>query len=314
MKTIVEAVSFRDLEQDCEYRFMNNAPFWHLYTDGTRNDIIFSSTEDFKAGMNIMGVCCLRSPYVKVLTFELMNNHLHIIMSGEKDRCMELFSMFKQLLRRYFTRNGKVVNLRDFECQMIEITTLQSLRNEIIYVNRNGYVARPDCTPYSYPWGAGASYFNPFLCHLSSRPYNSLTVREKRRICHSNDTFIPTDNARVFMDVIMPSSYCQITEGESLFRSAHQYFNYLSRKFEAYSEIANRLHESLFISDEEMYSAVCSLCMKSYNVKNPTQLSARERIETARKMRQLYNASNRQIKNILKLESTIVDEMFPKDV
>ena len=117
--------------------------------------------------------------------------------------------------------------------------------------------------------------------------------------------------AMVYDGVILPASFCHISEAESFYRSAHQYFHHISRKFEAYSEIAERLHESVFISDEEMYAAVCALCVKIYNMKNPTQLGVKERIEMARHMHQKYNASNRQIRNILKLDNSIVETMFP---
>lgn len=311
IKKSIDAVPSRDLEQYCEYRFTAEAPFWHLYTDGNKVDIIFSTSEDFRIGMNLMAICCLRCPKVKVITFELMNNHLHIILSGEKQKCIELFDMFKLLLTRCWNRHDKAVCLKHFDCELIEITSLHSLRNEIVYVNRNGFIARPDCTPFSYPWGTGAAFFNPFLRMLPSIDYERLTVRQKRNICHSNNTDLPPNKAKVFNDIIIPSSYCHIEEGEAYFRSAHQYFHHLSRKYEAYSEIAKRLHESIFISDEEMYSAVCSLCLKLYNVKSPTLLGAKERIEMAKKMHQDYNASNRQIRNILKLDKNIVETMFP---
>lgn len=311
MKKDFDAVSFRDLEQDCEYRFMTGKPFWHLFTDGNKVDIIFSSVEDLKTGMNLLAVCCLRLPEVESFTFELMNNHLHIILSGDMDKCKELFEAFKSMLKRYFSRNGRIVDLKGFNCEMIQITSLQSLRNEIIYANRNGFVARPDCTPFSYPWGAGAWFFNPLLNLIPAKDYDKLTVKEKRAICHSNDIAIPSHDVKVYDGVILPISFCHIEKAEALFRNAHHYFQLLTRKFEAYSEIANRLHEKVFISDEEMYSAVCSLCMKFHNVRTPNQLGSRERIEMARKMRQDYNASNRQIKNILKLDSSIVDTLFP---
>ena len=307
-----DAVSFRDLEQDCEYRFMTGKPFWHLFTDGNKVDIIFKSDEDFKAGMNLLAVCCLRFPDVIVLTFELMNNHLHMILSGLEERCRELFEAFKAMLRRYFARNGRIVNLKKFNCEIIPIPSLQSLRNEIIYTNRNGFVVRPECTPFSYPWGAGAWFFNPFLSHIPAKELDRMTVKEKRSICHSNNINIPSSDVKVYDGLILPESFCRIRYAEKIFRNAHHYFHLLTRKFEAYSEIANRLHEKVFISDEEMYSAVCSLCIKSYNVKNPSQLGSKERIEMARKMRQDFNASNRQIRNILKLESSIVDTLFPQ--
>lgn len=312
MKTILEAVSFRNLEQDCEHRFLIGGPYWHLYTNGNKADIIFCSDDDFKIGMNIIGICILRLSEVEVYTFELMNNHLHLILSGERRKCLELFETIKSMLKRYFRRNGRIVDLRDFECEMIEITNLQSLRNEIVYVNRNGYVTRPDCTPFSYPWGSGACFFNHFLKYLPYVKYDILTVKQKREICRSNNICLPPDRAKVFEGVILPSSYCRIDKAEAFFRNAHHYFQFLSRKHEAYSEVADRLHESVLIPDEEMYSAVCSLCMKLYNAKNPGALGAKERIEMARQMRQKYNASNRQIRNILKLDKNIVEELFPQ--
>jgi hypothetical protein len=149
--------------------------------------------------------------------------------------------------------------------------------------------------------------------------YDDLTIREKRKICHSYAVDILPDmihqpavrQVRVLDGVILPSCYCDVAEAESMFRSAHHYFHLLTRKYEAYGEIAARLHESVFIADEEMYSAVCALCMKYYGVKNPGQLSAKDRVEVARRMRQDFNASNRQIQKILKLDASIVAELFP---
>ena len=311
MKNDSVAGSFWDLERDCEFKFSQESPFWHLYTDGRKTDMIFSSKNDMVVGMNLMAISALAFPNIKVYTFELMNNHVHIILKGPRDDCERFFALFKSKLARFFSRNGRTVNLRDFNCNMIEIATLQALRNEIVYTNRNGFVAIPSCTPYSYPWGAGAFFFNPFLSELRSVDFGSLSVREKRAVCHSNKIDLP-DDLKVCDGVIMPSSYCCISEAEGFFRNAHHYFQCLTRKYEAYSEIADRLHESIFITDEEMYSAVCALCVRSYNVKHPGHLPAKDKVDMARRMKQTYNASNRQIKNILKLEKDIVDELFPE--
>lgn len=305
------AVSFWDKERDCEYIFNTSGPFWHVYTDGHSSDMIFTCKEDMVMAMNIMGVCSTYFPDVGIYTFVLMNNHVHNIMSGSRERCGQFFEMVKGKLSRCFARNGKVVNLKDFNCQMIEITSLQSLRNEIAYVNRNGFVAISSCTPFSYPWGAGACFFNPFLGRLPSVRFDDLTIREKRHISHSSSLDFASNSLMVHDGVILPSSFCRIKEAEALFRNAHHYFQHLSRRFEAYSEIASRLHEKVFITDEEMYSAVCAICQKSYNVKHPGHLSAEKRVELARRMKFEYNASNRQVRNILKLDKTIVDELFP---
>lgn len=305
------AVSFWDKERDCEYLFNTSGPFWHVYTDGHSSDMIFSCKEDMVMAMNIMGVCSTYFQDVGIYTFVLMNNHVHNIMSGRRERCGEFFEMFKGRLAKCFARNGKVVNLKDFNCQMIEITSMQSLRNEIAYVNRNGFVAISSCTPFSYPWGAGACFFNPFLERLPSVRFGDLTIREKRRISHNSNLDFAPGSLMVLDGVILPSSFCRIKEAEALFRNAHHYFQHMSRRFEAYSEIAYRLHEKVFITDEEMYSAVCAICQKSYNVKHPGHLPADKKVDLARRMKHDYNASNRQIRNILKLDKAIVGELFP---
>lgn len=44
---------------------------------------------------------------------------------------------------------GKAVDWKKFEAQILRIETLKDLRNEIIYVNRNAYVANRNYTPFS---------------------------------------------------------------------------------------------------------------------------------------------------------------------
>ena len=305
-------VPFRELEKNCEQVFRMNPSYWHLYTDGRNSEILFRNEEELKEAMNMIAIACISFNDVKVFTFELMNNHLHAILAGPPSSCELMFLEIKKKLRMNYARSGRVVNFDKFNCRLLEITSLQSLRNEIVYVNRNGYVARPDCTPFSYPWGAGACLFNPFLRHLPSVSYDDLTIREKRKLCRSNNVDLGRSHLMVYDGVILPSGYCVIAESESFFRNAHHYYNLLSKRYEAYSEVASHLHESIFIADEEMYSAVCALCLKYYNVKTPTQLAAKDKVEMARKMRQDYNASNRQIKSILRLEAELVNELFPE--
>lgn len=307
-----EAVSYREKEKLCESLFVGNGPYWHMYTDGNCQSIIFSNADDFRVGMNLIAVCAAEYPEVKVYTFELMNNHLHLIFAGDSEAGRKLFRSYKKRLHRYFVRQGKVVDLSGFECSLCQVEDLRSLRNEIVYVNRNGYLVHPDCTPYSYPWGANAAFFNPFLTLLPSVSYDSLKVKEKRLICHSNEVCLGDGDLLVYDGIVLPSSYCDITEAEGFFRDAHHYFYLLTRNYEAYGKIAERMHDAIFLTDEEMYAAISAICLKRYNVKQPSLLSGQQKVEVARCMHGEYNASNRQIRSILKMAVELVDELFPR--
>ena len=75
-----------------------NGPFWHVYTDGTLMEDIFCSAEDFNLGMTLLAVCAVINCKVELITFELMNNHVHLIMRGELADCLEFFDVFKRRL------------------------------------------------------------------------------------------------------------------------------------------------------------------------------------------------------------------------
>ena len=106
-------------------------------------------------------------------------------------------------------------------------------------------------------------------------------------------------------------SFCDIGLGESMFRDARSYFNSLTRNAEAFSQIASRLKDSIFLTDEELYSVICSYINKEYSVKAPSQLSAQQKIDTARHMHFGYNATNQQLRRMLRLDLSILEELFP---
>lgn len=305
----MKAETFYDKEQLAEFLFNNSGPFWHMYTPGNLTSVLFVDKEDFKFAMNLVAVAAAKIPEVRLYTFEVMNNHFHFILSGKEKKCRALFEMLKEKLERYLRNKGRSQDLSRFTCSLIRINDLRTLRNEILYVNRNGYVARHDCTPFSYPWGAGAAIFNPIAELIPGKKYSKLTIREKREICRSKDIDLP-GNLMVYDGVILPSSYCAIKETEQFFRDPHHYFSMLSKNWEAYSEIAKRLGDTVIVTDEEMYGAVVALSAREYGMKTPSHLNPSQKIELAKRMKQDYNASNKQIRSILKLDISIVEDLL----
>lgn len=145
-------LTFSQKEYYCEGLFEQNGPYWHICTPGEEMEVIFTSEEDFRFGMNAiaLAVAELSSKTetdegcvaFEVVTFELMSDHIHLIMRGPREICLELLSIFRTKMRVYMAHRGRSINWSGFKCDdPIEITDIEMLRNEIIYVNRNGYVA-----------------------------------------------------------------------------------------------------------------------------------------------------------------------------
>jgi len=310
MKKDFSALSFSEKERICESVFIANRPYWHIYTDGTRMQNIFCSEEDFATGMWALAASLHLSKEVRALTFELMSNHVHLIIAGQRENCNKAFDLFAARLRLAFPKRQRTIDWSQFKMDILPIESLQALRNEIIYANRNAFVSNPAYTPDSYPWGGGCAYFSPWLKHLITSPFERLPILTQRALLHTRD-ISPYADLRVISLMPFIPSFCDISLGESIFRDARSYFNSLTRNAEAFSQIASRLKDSIFLTDEELYSVICSYINKEYTVKAPSQLSAQQKIDTARHMHFNYNASNQQLRRMLRMDLSILEELFP---
>ena len=309
-------------ESSCEAAFAKGGPFWHLYTVGEKMELIFTGLADFLFGNALLGLCAARFPRCRILTYAIMSNHLHVILAGPEEDVLAFFALFKERLSRYLASQQRYCRMQNFDAELFRIPDLRALRNEIIYVNRNGYVVSPDCTPFSYWWCAGMYFFNPMAALLPSRTIASLTIRELRAMFHCRDVEFPKhfrilegfrpNPVEPSAPILLPNSFCAIREAENYFRDAHQYFRRLGRDQEAFSEVARRLGDRIFLTDDELFGAVCAFCAKDYDNPNPALLPAAQKQEVARRMHFDYNASNKQIQRMLKLSSAAVDALFPK--
>lgn len=248
---------------------------------------------------------------LRVYNFELMSNHLHLIVSADKQQCMDFLAYYRKRLIRYAHENERTLNLSSFVCEPLKIDTLDSLRNNISYVSRNGFVVNSAYTPYSYPWGAGHLYFLPDSYPLGAVLYNSLSRDRKRLLTHSRTLLLP-DSYTVRDGYITPESFVDYHTGMSFFRDAHHYFYSITKKFESYAEFSSRFSDMVTLTDEEMYAAAASLSRNRYNMDKPLTLNNSDKIQLAKTLHFEYNASNSQIQRILKLGKETVSGLFPE--
>ena len=309
MKKDYCALSFSEKERICENIFAANGPYWHLYTDGTNMQEIFCTEQDFDIGMWILaGSTCTSD--AKLITFELMGNHLHLILSGKVESCLTAFDLFRSRLKRVMRNNGRIINWKAFKANILPIKSLKDLRNEIIYTNRNAYVASPKYTPDSYPWGGGCAFFNAWLKALPLTDFNKLSIDKRRELTHSRD-ISKYDRLKTIGNKVFIPSFCDINLGESLFADARTYFSSLTRNAESFSMIAERLQDSIFLTDEEIYAITAAHVKKEYNVERPGLLSPKQKLDCARHLKIKYNATRQQIRRILRIEDSILSELFP---
>ena len=291
--------------------FAMSGRFWHLFTDGSSMEDIFLNEEDMKTGMIALAISKCIYPGIEIITFELMSNHIHLILRGDREVCIELFGYFRRKLARIFGRQGRCIDWRRFKADIIEITELKALRNEIIYVNRNAFVASPHFTPFSYRWGGGWAYYSPVIKMLQTMSLTDIRFNQARKMTHSRD-FEEFKTLRFIGDTVYIPSFCNIELGERMFTDARSYFLALTRNAEGMSLIAARLKDNIFLTDEELYAVAVRFADDKFGCKKLRSLTPEQRIETAKELHFKYNASNKQIRRILKLDPGILSELFPQ--
>lgn len=303
----MKRASYAESERICEATFANGGPWWHLYTPGMATSLLFADAEDFRYAINLLARCHKDVGTVVIVAFEIMGNHIHLVVSGKESDIRRLFALFRRRLKWYLTSKGRGDAIRQFTMSLKPIEDLKTLRNTIVYVNRNGYVTDPDCTPYSYPWGTGRFYFGDFLVgkHLGDFSY-----RETRKMlrCRGGEL---TGDYLVINRHISPVSFCSIDLGKAMFRNAHHYFSMISKNIEAYGELANELDDGEFLTDSELFTQVSKLLMHSYGTNLLRDLTRPQKLDLARKLRQDYHSSNGQIRRVLGLTQYDVDSLFP---
>lgn len=305
--------SFQEKEGKCKLLFERAlrqfGPFFHLHTPD-KHPIIFHKPESYQAAMTIVAMCAHDSPDVKIITFELMSNHVHFVLCGKEEACRRFFALFKKRWKMYLIYRKTVIDLSGFTEKTVPIQTLESLRNQIAYTNRNNFVVDPSHTPFSYPYGAGNCYFLPINKNRMDAPFGSLTIREKRTLLHSHQIDYPADYA-IIDGYISPASCCAISFGEQIFRDARHYFFKVSRDIESDKEVAKTLGEAVYYTDDELNAVLYKKCKDDYDGQRATLLPQNDKQDLARMLHFDYNADNEKIARLLKLPPSLVDAMFP---
>lgn len=300
--------SYHEKEPGSSEVFCELGPCWHLWTSEDF-EIIFQNDDDYRAGMDIVAIAAKMCPDLIVLTFEIMSNHLHLCVAGDEKLVDAMFDIIKEFLRRYFGKLGRAIDWEKFRCGRRLLETMEELRNAIVYDNRNGFVVRPEYSPFTYPWGANKYFFNPAACQLEMLDCHEMSLRERRRKTHSRKAD-GISGVMVSGGCASPLSFCRIDLAENIFHDASHYFYKLGRSVELNAKFAKEMGESVYYTDNELFALLCKLCKEQYGVSAPSQVPSDAKLELAKMLKLSYNASLKQIKRMLKLGQNVLDSLF----
>lgn len=96
----MKRLPYADAEKKCAVSFLGHGDWWHLYTPGNLTELLFRDDDDYRYVMNLMARCLAEVPGLAVVAFEVMSNHLHIVLCGAEVESRLFFRPVPQTVKQ----------------------------------------------------------------------------------------------------------------------------------------------------------------------------------------------------------------------
>ncbi len=252
--------------------------YYHLCTDRLDRRLLFNNDSQYRKGMAAIALSHIKFK-VKVYTFELMPNHVHLILSGTGEQCVRVFSFLKRRFSEHLIADGYAPLDKSHGFILKPIRDEEEFKNQIIYCNRNRY-EKNHCVPGGSKWGAGYLFFSEVSKVIKGTKAGVMDLEEVRRELCSRER-IP-DNWEIHPELgLLPSNFVEIKKVESVFRTPKDYLTRLVKEYETMVKIAGELGEHLDFSQSEVRDITSIELRNMYPGRLLKTLSAQEKIVCA---------------------------------
>ena len=285
---------------------LNSKGYFHVCTDGRMLPWMFQDESDFIAGVNRIGICCLRTG-VKVIAYVLMDNHVHFVLYGTMPECKRFITLYKQLTGTWIhVKYGLNDYLKQLSANILLLDTEERLLNTIAYIDRNPVVAGYRYLPTEYPWGSARYVFKDSREDDDTKPLSSMS-RRSQRILLSTRVAIPAEWRINTMGMLCPDSFLDASVIESYFKTPVRYSYFLAKKLEGVVEQEIETSQKTLIPDIELREIVRKMILQDYGKDNVTDLDVHDRLSVARTLRYRYASTIKQISRIVHLDRSALE-------
>lgn len=287
--------------------------YYHCATRGLEDDILFPGLVAFIAGMNRVGICLLQSIRgnypVRIITFCLMDNHVHFILYGTNDDCYRFMTNYRKLTEMWFAYHPEEgTGKKKWDIGVWRIPDQENLIEKIVYVLRNPTVAGLMMSPQGYLWSSASLMFaDKTFLEKGFTKVSSISLSKKRRMFNSK-TLIPDNWLVNESGMIWPGSYVEYDRAERLFKSAAA-FNYEMNKKVEDKVNAEMLAGMVSLPDNEIKEKVESVANELYQSRIK-DLSVDQRRNVAKIIKKETGTSTKQLARVVGIRKDLLKELI----
>lgn len=251
----------------------------------------FRDEEDFRVAMNYVAIAAFCSGII-ILSFILMSNHVHFVLSCSRERADLFINKFKRLYSAYYRRKygvGELLRRNDWDVVELDVRD-ESLEKAIAYVMMNSVAANICLEASGYPWGTGDLLFNSRP--LSTRRLSEMSARAQIRLLKSNIR-LPQEYKVTSDGYIWPGSYIPFKRVESIFRTPKRLNYFLKTSSKARLRMEKDPMPSF--RDQSILAACEDLCHSLFRVSSIDELSAERKAELLRQLGRRFSSDLNQL-------------------
>lgn len=200
--------------------------FYHIYSNGTRADILFPGDEEKVYAVNSLAIGS-NACDVNVLVFIINDTHFHLIASGSQEDVLNYITYLKARISRFLIckRQNRSALGTGFQISSDPIKDRDECLRKFMYVYRN-CLDFYNGAPWTYPWGIGNILFNPNLSLIEGIHMGDLSHTAQRAMFGVRDK-LPGGWRYDNRKMILPSSFVDISSVMQLFGSVRAFLAFL---------------------------------------------------------------------------------------
>ena len=293
-------------KQKKEYRVLPYG-YYHLCTDGWKEGKLFNTIEQF--AYCIAGMALLTIKYgVQIYAFEIMPNHIHVVLSGTGQHCLESFYFLIRRTNKKLKTDGYPCLPGDYWFKLVPIEDKNSMRHHLVYLSRNKY-EKGDCTPCGHMWGTGYLLYNQIAPFVVGTKVKDMPVRKVERLVGSR-TALPSE-WEIHPELgVLPKCFVNIGKVKEMFPSVKDYMTLLVKDYESYVHISDSMNEVIQWSESEAKDILYQLCNQMFPTKKLYALSHEEKSKLAIQADRRYHIPLEMLSDNLSISEYVIRQVI----
>lgn len=279
---------------------------YHFSSSHQETRQIFKSEKDFIFGINTLALL-LPGSGVKIVAYCLMNNHIHILLTGTYENCLAYYDrVIHRIVQMLAGKYGLSGILRQKDLDVVAVMSERQLKREICYIHRNPYKARIS-SPDAYLWSSADVYFKTVLPFGS--PVENLGTERRREIFQTR-LLIP-DSYEHIDGRLLNTCFVSYKQASSKFTSSVEYFDLL-RKYSLEAEVEENhgIHESVTFSDAELQERIKSICVNEFHCQAISGLHRKDLLRLARIAAYRFGSGQSQLSRLLCIDKETLERIL----